>query len=343
MQRFLSKTAINSINQEHSDLQLSKLPNALLENARKAASQQVYRRSENTIKSYSSAWNNFTQFCQIHGFNSLPAIPEVVLAYLGQEMTRLHIGNFNGEPSARQLSNSAISIRVAAIRHFHIEHGFNTPTNHPEIIKSLEGFRRNHYRQLMYDEKKPLLNNELEKIINVIKSESRQLIKHRDLALLTLLRAGGFRRSEIVKLTTDSLFFRGDALVVTMRFTKTNQAGKSEIKILPNDESFAPYHYVEDWLQVSGITQGPIFRSLATNGLSLKQNNKNEFPAISAADVNRILKKYLKKAGLDERQFGAHSARSGIVTQMGIDNVGIMKIQSRTGHKDLRMLATYNK
>ncbi|RLV58188.1 hypothetical protein D5018_18665 [Parashewanella curva] len=258
-------------------------------------------------------------------------------------MTRYHIGTFNGESSARQLSNSAIGIRVAAIRHFHIEHGFSSPTTHPEIIKSLEGFRRNHYRNLMYDEKKPLLNSELERLINTIKQEPRQLLKARDLALITLLRAGGFRRSEIVKLTTDSLYYRDDALVVTLRFTKANQAGKAETKILPNDEDFSPYQYVKDWLKISGLTSGPIFRSLSTNGLSLKKNGKTEFPSISAPDVNRILKKYLKRAGIDPHQFGAHSARSGIVTQLGIDNVGIMKIQSRTGHKDLRMLATYNK
>ncbi|GIU52313.1 hypothetical protein TUM4438_44700 [Shewanella sairae] len=341
-------TLANRQDTEHAPLDLSRLPLALHTKVDQAKSQQQHRRSENTVKSYLSAWASFVDFCDSYGFNPLPASPEILMAYLGQEMTRTFIAQFNGQETARHLSNSAIAMRVAAIRHFHIEHGHDSPTYHPEIIKSLEGFRRNQTREVLHDDKSPLLNDELGQLVTVISDNEKTLIKSRDLALILLLRAGAFRRSEIVKLKVEDLAFRLDGLEITIRFSKSNQDGKKQVKWLPDDEAFSANDAIKQWLEISGIESGYIFRSITRNSLALRTGPDEETPTLDppvlcGADVNRILKGYLVKACIDVHRFAAHSARSGFVTQMGSDGEDAMKIQRRTLHKDLRMLSIYNK
>lgn len=331
---------------EHAPLDHHRLPLALRENISQAKAQQQFRRADNTVKCYLSAWAQFVEFCAEHGFAPLPASAEIVMAFLGQEMHRTFISQFNGEQVARHLSNSAIAMRVAAIRHFHLEHGFESPTYHPEIIKSLEGFRRNQYRDVLHDHKEPLLNYELEQLLRVISTGIKPLLKLRDLALISLLRAGAFRRSEIVRLKVSDLAFRPDGLEITMRFSKSNQEGGKQVKWIPRTEAFSPYEHLTTWLAKSQIKSGYVFRSFTRNGQALRvkpDTNTLLQPVLCGADVNRILKGYLKKAGIDVARFAAHSARSGFVTQMGSDGASVMMIQARTQHKDLRMLATYNK
>lgn len=331
---------------EHAPLDHHWLPLALRENISQAKAQQQFRRADNTVKCYLSAWTQFVEFCAEYGFAPLPASAEIVMAFLGQEMHRTFISQFNGEQVARHLSNSAIAMRVAAIRHFHLEHGFESPTYHPEIIKSLEGFRRNQSRTVLHDDKKPLLNHELKIIIDVITLNNKPLMKMRDLALISLLRAGAFRRSEIVRLQVNDLEFRDDGLAITMRYSKSNQEGSKQVKWLPRTEAFNPHEHLTTWLENSQICSGYVFRSLTRNGQALRikpDTDTLQQPVLCGADVNRILKGYLKKAGIETARFAAHSARSGFVTQMGSDGASVMMIQARTQHKDLRMLATYNK
>jgi integrase len=85
------------------------------------------------------------------------------------------------------------------------------------------------------------------------------------------------------------------------------------------------------WLQASGITTGPIFRRV--------RKTKAVEP-LSGQAVGLIVKRRAQLAGL-EGDFGAHSLRSGYVTEAGRQNVPIKEAMGLTGHRSLVTFMRY--
>lgn len=90
------------------------------------------------------------------------------------------------------------------------------------------------------------------------------LIGHRDCALLLLGFAGGFRRSELVALEVSDLKFVREGLEVFVRASKTDQerTGLEKAVAFGSDPSTCPVRAVKDWLELSGIVEGPVFRPI---------------------------------------------------------------------------------
>ena len=65
---------------------------------------------------------------------------------------------------------------------------------------------------------------------------------------------------------------------------------------------------LRDWIAVAAVKQGAIFRAVNKHG-------KISSNPLSPIDINRIVKNCCKAAGLNEKQFGAHSLRSGFLMQ----------------------------
>jgi integrase len=78
------------------------------------------------------------------------------------------------------------------------------------------------------------------------------------------------------------------------------------------------------WLQVSGITSGPIFRPVDRHG-------RLAADALSGHAVARIVQRSCRAAGLDPKDFGAHSLRSGMATQAARSGVSERSIMAQTG------------
>ncbi|WP_262488491.1 hypothetical protein [Iodobacter fluviatilis] len=63
--------------------------------------------------------------------------------------------------------------------------------------------------------------------------------------------------------------------------------------------------------------------------------------ALSGQWIGRVVKKYAGLIGLEVKDFGAHSLRSGFITSAGERDVQLYKIMEVTGQKDPRTVLRY--
>lgn len=141
---------------------------------------------------------------------------------------------------------------------------------------------------------------------------------------------GGRRRSEVVAADMKDLNGtpEGD-YVYTIPKSKTDQEGKGSPVPVKGKVAQA----LRDWLSVSKITEGRIFRSVRKGG--------NVGEKLSPVDIHRIVRRRLKKAGYDETQYGAHSLRSGFVTEAGRKNKPLGDVMALTTHKSVKTVMGY--
>jgi hypothetical protein len=148
----------------------------------------------------------------------------------------------------------------------------------------------------------------------------------RDKALLLLGFAGAFRRSEV-----DGLQVRdgqlGDAgLIATLRRTKTDREGASLTKGIPvgTSDATCPKRGLEAWLQLAGITTGPIFRPIDRWGHVGDR-------ALSSLGVARAVKRALTAIGRETTDYSGHSLRAGLVMQQRWQRSASASLCSRLG------------
>jgi integrase len=124
------------------------------------------------------------------------------------------------------------------------------------------------------------------------------LIGARDRALILLGFAGAFRRSELVGLDVEDCVFGKDGLTVTLRRSKTDQTGEGRKIGIPygSNPDTCPVRNVQAWLEIAGVTAGPLFRSINRHG-------QVQAGRLSGIDVARVVKKLAERAGLDAGKY----------------------------------------
>jgi integrase len=158
-----------------------------------------------------------------------------------------------------------------------------------------------------------------------------KLIDLRDKALLLFTWAsGGRRRSEVAAADMKNLTPTPEnGYTYNITKSKTDQEQKGHT--VPINGRAA--QVLAEWLSVSKITTGAIFRAIGKG----EQLGK----ALSPIDVYRIAKKRLKLAGYDESQYGAHSLRSGFVTEAGRKAKPLGDVMAMTTHKNVGTVMRY--
>ena len=281
-------------------------------------------KASNTVRAYKSDFNDFSLFCVQNGFKQLPSEPKIVSLYL------THL-------STRDSKISTIKRRLVSIGVIHKMKGHYLDTKHPVIIENLMGIRRR--KGTIQKGKKPLLINDLKILMDVINKENEPDIKKlRNKALLVIGFSGGFRRNEIVSLDIEDVDFVFEGVKITVKKSKTDQFGEGFIKALPyfENELYCPVISLKQWLNISKITKGSIFRRF-TKGSNLSNNR------LTDQTVALLIKEYLKLAGMDSSNYSGHSLRSGFATsaaESGVEERGIMAM---TGHKSTEMVRRYIK
>jgi len=279
-------------------------------------------KAENTVRAYKSDFNDFGLFCVKNGFKLLPSEPKVVSLYL------THL-------SAKQVKMSTLKRRLVSIGVIHKLKGHYFDTKHPSIIENLMGIKRR--KGSIQKGKKPLLINNLKKIINVIdKKKNINIKKLRDRSIILIGFAGGFRRNEIVSLDYDDLEFVTEGLKITLKRSKTDQFGEGSLKGLPyfNNSKYCPVVSVKKWIEISNIRSGPLFRRF-TKGLNLLDNR------LTDQTVALLIKEYLELAGIDSKNYSGHSLRSGFATSAAESGADERSIMAMTGHKSTEMVRRY--
>ena len=278
----------------------------------------------NTVRAYKSDFKDFGLFCVQNGFKNLPSDPKVVSLYL------THL-------STKEVKLSTIKRRLVSIGVIHKIKGHYLDTKHPVIIENLMGIKRR--KGTVQKGKKPILINELKKIIEVISNQEVEDIKKlRDTALILIGFAGGFRRNEIVSLDYEDLDFVYEGLKITVKRSKTDQFGEGSIKAIPyfEDSIYCPVKILKRWLNISKIKKGPLFRRF-TKGSKLTLNR------LTDQTVALLIKNYLNKAGIDSKNYSGHSLRSGFATSAAESGAEERSIMAMTGHKSTEMVRRYIK
>jgi len=268
-------------------------------------------KSSNTLRAYQSDYNDFLLFCSKNGFQAMPTQPKILSIYL------THLSSFS--------KYSTLKRRLASISILHKTKGYYIDTKHPVIIENLMGIkRRNGSNQ---KGKKPLLINDLKKIINSIhQSNEKSLKKVRDKALVLIGFSGGFRRSELVSLEFEDVEFVSEGVKIFVKRSKTDQSGEGMTKAIPyfDNHDFCPVLALKNWMELVDIKNGKIFN-------------------ISDKNVALIIKKYANYAGLDSNKYAGHSLRSGFATSTAESGADERNIMAMTGHKSTEMVRRYIK
>ena len=281
-------------------------------------------KANNTVRAYKSDFNDFGLFCAKNEFKSLPTQPKIVALYL------THL-------STKAVKMSTIKRRLVSIGVIHKLKGLYLDTKHPTIVENLMGIKRR--KGSFQKGKKPLLINNLKKIIKVIDQENYEEIKKiRDKKIILVGFSGGFRRNEIVSLDIDDLNFVNEGVRINLKRSKTDQFGEGSLKALPYFESsqYCPVKSLLNWIEISKIKSGPLFRRFI-KGSKLSEKR------LTDQTVALIVKEYLKLGGIDNRNYSGHSLRSGFATSAAESGAEERSIMAMTGHKTTGMVRRYIK
>jgi len=281
-------------------------------------------KANNTVRAYKSDFNDFGLFCVQNGFKSLPTTPDIISLYLSYL-------------SSKDIKVSTLKRRLVSIKVIHRLKGHYLDSKNPIIIETLMGIKRR--KGSIQRGKKPILINNLKKIINAIDKENKEEIKkYRDRSILLIGFSGGFRRNEIVSLDYEDLDFVTEGLKITIRRSKTDQFGEGSIKALPyfDRSQYCPVVSLKRWIEISKIKSGPVFRRFV-KGLKLSKNR------LTDQTVALIIKEYSNLAGIDSKDYSGHSLRSGFATTAAEAGVEERSIMAMTGHKSPEMVRRYIK
>ena len=281
-------------------------------------------KANNTVRAYKSDFNDFGIFCAQNGFKSLPSEPKIISLYL------THL-------STKNAKMSTLKRRLVSIGVIHKLNGHYLDTKHPSIIENIMGIKRR--KGSIQKAKKPILINSLKDIINIIDRQDKEEIKKlRDRSIILIGFSGGFRRNEIVSLDYDDLDFVQEGLKINIKRSKTDQFGEGFTKALPYFDSsqYCPVVSLKNWLEVSRITSGPLFRRFV-KGSKLSENR------LTDQTVALLIKEYLNLTGIDSKNYSGHSLRSGFATSAADSGVEERSIMAMTGHKTTEMVRRYIK
>ena len=281
-------------------------------------------KANNTVRAYKSDFNDFGLFCAQNGFKSLPTEPKIVSLYL------THL-------STRDIKMSTLKRRLVSIGVIHKLKGHYLDTKHPIIIENIMGIKRR--KGSIQKGKKPLLINNLKLIINVIdKYYNENIIIFSDRSIILMGFSGGFRRNEIVSLDYDDLDFVTEGIKIKLKRSKTDQFGEGSVKGLPffDNIQYCPVVSLKNWIEISNISSGALFRRFS-KGSKLLENR------LTDQTVALLIKKYLKLAGIDNKDYSGHSLRSGFATAAAESGAEERSIMAMTGHKSTEMVRRYIK
>lgn len=266
-------------------------------------------KAPNTRRSYAASWRHFQAWGDRQNLCTLPASPETVAAYLAD------------------LARSGwkfwtIDGRCAAIGFVHRGAGYQNPRSHPGVTATLSGIARTLGTASV---KKSALTAEL--MTRLLRAIPDTLDGKRDRALILIGFAGAMRRSELVALDVTDIARHAKGLVLTIRRSKTDQAGAGIVKAIPHGRKLKVVAALDDWLTSAHITDGPIFRGVDRGKISEH--------ALSAGQVARIVQKRCAVIGLDAKLFAGHSLRSGYISTAADHDASLSSIARHAGHAKL--------
>lgn len=289
----------------------------LADDVRRAAEHAKHARASSTRRAYARAWEAWTAYAEAHSANALPASPLVVAAYLA------HL-------DAEGLGASSIDVALASIVDAHRAADLDPPTTDRRVRDVRAGLRAQ--RGTRHRAKAALAPFELREMIGALPPDLKGT---RDRALLLCGFASALRRSELVALFVEDLEFTSRGVVFLVRRSKTDQQGQGvEVPIHAAPGPLCPVAALRAWLEASGIESGPVFRSVSRWGRVGSSPLSDRF-------VASVVKHAAARVGLEPRELGGHSLRSGFATTAARQGANLAEIGAITRHASADQIAKY--
>ena len=267
--------------------------------------------AENSRRAYLSDLREFGKA----GY-SIPSTPEGMAEYLSA--------------SASSLRVATLVRRLASLSKAHDARGLPNPTRSPLVRATLRGIKRTY--GCAQRQAKALCRDDLLQVLDATGNSVKDV---RDRALLLLGFAGALRRSELVALNVEDLEPAREGLILHLRRSKTDQEAEGQKIGIPHGRGrWCPVAALNQWLQVSGIGTGPVFRPLDRAGRVGKARLSGDAVAI-------IVRERVAAVGLDPSGYSGHSLRAGLATSAAQIGVPTWRIRAQTRHASDAMLARY--
>ncbi|CCW15907.1 phage integrase [Sphingobium indicum BiD32] len=286
-----------------------------------ARSYRAQAKAANTVRAYTSDWNQFEGWCDERGLEPLPARAEAVATYLASL-------------AMAGKADSTIGRHLAAIGWKHRQDGSVPPTVRDDkmvIADTLAGIRREQ-RARPSARKAAISAKDLAAMIAAADGEGTRSI--RDRAVLALGLAAALRRSELVGLTLRDVELVPEGLRLTIRHSKTDQEGEGQVIAVPSGKLLRPVARLQAWLAVRGTTPGPLFWQIDPQGRLTDH-------AMSDRSVARMIQKYAGRVGLVPETVGGHSLRAGFLTEAARSGASLPKMQEVSRQKKVEVLLGY--
>lgn len=281
---------------------------------------------DSTRRSYRDAVTHFED-----GWGGLlPATADSVAQYLATH--------------AETLSHNTLKSRLAGLSRWHADQGFPDPTKAPIVKQVLKGIKALH----PVDEKraKPLQLDALEIVDQWLIHQAEQarldqrfgdLLRYtRDRALLLIGFWRGFRSDELVRLTIDKTdVVAGEGMTLQLPRTKTDRQLKGTSYPVPALSKMCPVAAYQDWLAISGLSHGPVFRGIDRWG------HLGEAP-LNAGSIVPLLRGLLESAGVEDPEaYSSHSLRRGLASWASASGWELQALMEYVGWKDISSAMRY--
>jgi len=266
---------------------------------------------ENTRRSYTEAWRQFTDWCATTGRQPLPTTAATLADFTA------HLCDLGKAPST-------ISHRMAVVS------AQNQINGYPPLGKQtrkaanlvLRGYRRDRASTAQRTKQAPPITRERLRMMSAA-CDPNTLTGKRDRLLLVIGWALAGRRSELAALRIEDVRIADDELEILIRSSKTDKDSEGEMVDVPAGEHVDtdPVGLLNDWLTAladAGVdnTSGPLFRAIT------QHDRLYRYGSLSPAAINGIVRRAAIRAGLPNAHlYTAHSLRAGFATQASADGI----------------------
>ncbi|MFZ5604896.1 MAG: site-specific integrase [Pseudomonadota bacterium] len=278
----------------------------------------------NTRKAYRAAVRDF----EVDWGGFLPATADSIARYLVDRAT--------------QQSLNTLKQRLAGLAQWHVDQGFPDPTKAPHVRKVLKGIRELHPAQ--EKRARPLQLEQLATLVQWLESQlssapadsPQQLRLLRDRALVLLGFWRGFRSDELCRLQVEHITITpGQGIELYLPRSKGDRAAQGMTYRAPALQHLCPVEACQQWLNVSGLTQGALFRKLDRWGHIAEQG-------LHINSILPLLRDLFLRAGLSlPDTYSSHSLRRGFATWAYGAGWDVKALMEYVGWKDLKSALRY--
>lgn len=231
------------------------------------------------------------------------------------------------------LKIATLERRLTAIHKAHEAQKLPSSARSEIVRQVMQGIRRTlgaKQRQV-----KPLMKDDLLTALTAIERHQRPIKAARDQALLLIGFASAMRRSELVAVRIEHLTHLVNGMEIFLPTSKTDQASQGRSVFIPSaDSERCPVRALRNWLKVSEITEGFVFRAVS-------RHDRVARVGLSAQSVALVIKASVERVGGDSTKFSGHSLRAGYCSSAAEKGLQPWQIREQTGHKSEVTLAKY--